>query len=39
VRLLAAGGLVSSFGDGAAITALTYVVYQRAHSAMLLSVA
>jgi MFS family permease len=39
VRLLAAGGLVSSFGDGAAITALTFIVYQRTHSAMLLSVA
>jgi MFS family permease len=38
VRLLAAGGLVSSFGDGAAITALAFAVYQRTHSAMLLSV-
>jgi MFS family permease len=38
VRILAAGGLVSSFGDGAAITALAYIVYQRTHSAMLLSV-
>jgi MFS family permease len=38
VRLLAAGGLVSSFGDGAAITALAYIVYQRTHSPMLLSV-
>jgi MFS family permease len=37
VRLLAAGGLVSSFGDGAAITALAYIVYQRTHSTMLLS--
>jgi MFS family permease len=38
VRLLAAGGLVSSFGDGAATTALAFIVYQRTHSAMLLSV-
>jgi MFS family permease len=38
VRLLAAGGLVSAFGEGAAITALAFIVYQRTHSAMLLSV-